>query len=283
MREPNFHTNIGQIFSYLRQVFTPEQTQALIQSFGFLESLPSHTHNNISNYSYLSREQLRELDHLAIEQYGIPGIVLMENAGSKAANIIASMTSGPVVILCGKGNNGGDGFVLARYLHNWGIPFTVLLIGNSSQISLDTEAGINMQILQRMKIPIYEVSDLATLKSTWPTNPEPEIIVDAMFGTGLNGIVREPFLNIIQEIPKYKKPIIALDTPSGLDANTGDILGAAIPAILTITFAYPKKGFLFKYGPKYVGKVVVVDIGIPKELLEQLNNTRKLINQLGNI
>ena len=219
----------------------------------------------------LTREEMRELDRKAIEEYKIPGIVLMENAGRNVAEEILKMLDDPqqakVAILCGKGNNGGDGFVVARHLHNHSIHVDVFLIARVSDILKDGDAGINLQILLNMKIPVKEIFDIPGVNSILKELHNYNILVDALFGTGLSGDVREPFKTLINGVDNLNKPMVSVDIPSGLDCNTGKILGAAIKATKTVTLAIAKKGFYLNDGPSYTGKVIVSDISIPRELI----------------
>ena len=219
----------------------------------------------------LTREEMRELDRKAIEEYKIPGIILMENAGRNVAEEVLKMLDDPhqakVAILCGKGNNGGDGFVVARHLHNHSIHVDVFLIARVSDILKDGDAGTNLQILLNMKIPVKEIFDIHGVNSILKELRNYNILADALFGTGLSGDVREPFKTLIHGVNNLNKPIISVDIPSGLDCNTGKILGAAIKATKTVTFAVAKKGFYLNDGPSYTGKVIVSDISIPRELI----------------
>jgi len=219
----------------------------------------------------LTREEMRELDRKAIEEYKIPGIVLMENAGRNVAEEILQMIDDPhqakVAILCGKGNNGGDGFVVARHLHNHSIHVDVFLIARVSDILKDGDTGTNLQILLNMKIPVNEILDIPGVNNILNELNGYHILADALFGTGLSGDVREPFKTLIHGVNNLNKPTISVDIPSGLDCNTGKILGAAIKATKTVTFAIAKKGFYLNDGPSYTGEVIVSDISIPRELI----------------
>jgi len=219
----------------------------------------------------LTREEMRELDRKAIEEYKIPGIILMENAGRNVADEVLNMLDDPqqtkVAILCGKGNNGGDGFVVARHLHNHSISVYVFLVAKISDILKDGDAGTNLQILLNMKIPVKEILDIPGVNSILKELNGYNILADALFGTGLSGDVREPFKTLISGVNNLNKPTLSVDIPSGLDCNTGKFLGAAIKATKTVTFAVAKKGFYLNDGPSYTGKVIVSDIGIPKELI----------------
>jgi len=219
----------------------------------------------------LTREEMRELDRKAIEEYKIPGIVLMENAGRNVAEGILKMLDDPqqakVAILCGKGNNGGDGFVIARHLHNNGISVDVFLVARVSDILKDGDTGTNLQILLNMKIPVKEILDIQGVNNILKELNDCNILVDALFGTGLSGDVREPFRTLINGVNNLNKPIVSVDIPSGLDCNTGKILGTAIKATKTVTFAVAKKGFYLGDGPSLTGKVLVSNISIPRELI----------------
>jgi len=219
----------------------------------------------------LTREEMRELDRKAIEAYKIPGIILMENAGRDVAEEILQMIDDPhqakVAILCGKGNNGGDGFVVARHLHNHSIHVDVFLIARVSDILKDGDAGTNLQILLNMKIPVKEILDIQGVTNILKELNGYNILVDALFGTGLSGDVREPFKTLISGVNNLNKPVISVDIPSGLDCNTGRVLGTAIKATKTVTFAAAKKGFYLGEGPSCTGIVIVSGISIPRELI----------------
>ncbi len=230
--------------------------------------------------SPFTREEMRELDRKAMAECLIPGIILMENAGRNVAGEVMKMLkySQPpqaennpcaqkVAVLCGKGNNGGDGYVAARHLHNCGIPVTVFVVANISDILKEGDAAVNLRILLKMKIPIQELPDIAAMENLTKELRGYDVIIDALFGTGLSGEVREPFKTLINITNDLRKPIISADIPSGLDANTGKVLGATIKATKTVTFAVSKRGFYLNEGPSHTGEVVVTDISIPRELI----------------
>ena len=227
-----------------------------------------------------TREEMRELDRKAMVDYLIPGIILMENAGRNVAGEAMSMLrrahqpqtesipgTQKVAVLCGKGNNGGDGYVIARHLHNSGVSVKVFVVANISDILKEGDAAVNLQILLKMKIPVQELPDIAAVKNLAKELRGYDVIIDALFGTGLSGEVREPFRTLIDAANDSRKPIISVDIPSGLDANTGAVLGAAVKATKTVTFAVSKKGFYLNEGPAHTGEVVVTDISIPWELI----------------
>jgi NAD(P)H-hydrate epimerase len=216
----------------------------------------------------VSVRQIQKLDKIAIETYGVPSLALMENAGRAVSAEVLKALRGRrnVCVICGLGNNAGDGFVLARHLINAGCNVSIVLIGRGTQLKED--AAVNYHILKKLKHPILEmkqVSDrvIGALKKS-------DIVVDAIFGVGLNRAVGSPFKEFIEAINHCSRRVIAVDTPSGLDATDGDIYAVCVKADKTVTFTFSKKGFTKRQGPKHVGKVVVVDIGIPRQLQKRL-------------
>lgn len=259
-------------FWQAERVFIESQVQKLVQCFPCLSSdrLSALMAVGTIGHPYFRREEIRELDSIAIEKYHIPSIVLMENAGAGASHIILDIVShGPVAIFCGRGNNGGDGFVIARHLYNHGIAVEIYFIGEIGEVAPQSDPGINLRILNEMQLTPVEILQARELKVYLPHIQKAEIVVDALLGTGLKGPVREPFAEVIDEMKTWNCPVVAIDIPSGLDANTGDILGTALPAFLTITFGLPKRGFLYGKGPEIAGQVVLVDISIPRVLWEK--------------
>jgi len=222
-----------------------------------------------------TREQVRELDRRATQDYGIPSVVLMENAGRGAALVAAEMlgkTGGKsVVIFCGKGNNGGDGYVVARHLRNLGAGVEVVVACPPEEIESESDAGVNLCIIRKMGLPLHIASDENGQFLAGDLAKKADLIVDALLGTGLSGEVREPYLSLIRLINAADKPVLSIDIPSGLDANTGNVLRAAVRATRTATFVLPKVGFDVAEGPAHVGCVTVVDIGVPKELVDEIN------------
>src|SRR5438093_7014255 len=217
---------------------------------------------------YLSRQEVREFDRRAIEELGVPGVVLMENAGRGAAEVLVSLgCRGPVVICCGKGNNGGDGFIIARHLDNRNIPVRVLLFARPEDLTGD--AAVNYQIIARSGLPIEiyagESWDEKTLQAELA---KAEWIVDALFGTGLTGPVKKPLDRVIAAINASQTHVLAVDIPSGLDCDTGQPLDPTVRAEHTVTFVAEKKGFAQSSAKEWIGQVHVVDIGAPRRLLE---------------
>ena len=218
----------------------------------------------------VTREEMRELDRRAIEDYGIPGIILMENAGRNVAfEVLKMLKNTPTVaILCGKGNNGGDGFVVGRHLYNNRVTVDVYLTTKISTMLSDGDAATNLKILLNMKLNIKEICTVDEVAQVLPQLSKYTVIVDALFGTGLTGAVREPIKSLIEGVNVLNVPIVAVDIPSGLDCNTGEALGAAIKATKTVTLCCPKVGFFQGAGPSCVGELVTVDIGIPRPLIQ---------------
>jgi len=216
-------------------------------------------------------EQMQELDRKAIEIYRIPGIVLMENAGRGAAEVICNafpdLQKKRIAIIAGKGNNGGDGFVIGRHLLNKGISIKVFLLTESKSLRGDAET--NYQIFSRMKGEVISIPSSKDYQKVKKDLEKFDLLIDGIFGTGLDAEVRGYYREVIDHLNTLKKPIIAIDIPSGLAANTGKPLGTAIRASLTITFGLPKVGHLISPGIDYVGEVKVIDIGIPKSLVDE--------------
>jgi len=215
--------------------------------------------------------QIQKLDKIAIEKYGVPSLALMENAGRSIAyevlKQVKKIKRPRICIICGLGHNAGDGLVAARHLINAGAKVNIFLIGKGSHLRRD--AAVNYQILKRLKYPVKEIrkADGSVLKDI----TRADITVDAIFGVGLNRDILDPFRGIIEAVNRKAQKVIAVDIPSGLDGTTGKIYGTCIKADTTVTFSLIKKGFLIAQGPKYVGKLIVADIGIPMVLKREIS------------
>lgn len=218
----------------------------------------------------VSREEMQALDRRSIEEFRIPGIILMENAGLRAADGIASwmeeMHLGSAVVFCGKGNNGGDGFVVARHLFNRGLPVEVWRVGGNP--SPGSDAATNLEIARRMEIPMEVAGTPFPAGRVLDRLGEEVAAVDALLGTGLAGEVREPYRAAIETLNGGPSSIYAIDCPSGLDCDQGEVLGVAVRAERTVTFGASKVGFALREGPRHVGDLTVVDISIPRTLLQ---------------
>jgi NAD(P)H-hydrate epimerase len=218
---------------------------------------------------FLSRDEVRDLDRRAIEEYGVPGVVLMENAGKGSADLLRALgVKGPVAICCGKGNNGGDGFVIARHLDNGQVPVKVLLFGGPENLAGD--AVINYHIIDKSGLP-FECLGLHPLpgEKLCRELAGAEWIVDALFGTGLAGPVRSPYDEVIAVINASSARVLAVDIPSGLDCDAGLPLGPVIRADHTATFVGWKKGFANPAAHEWLGRVHVIDIGLPRVLINR--------------
>lgn len=215
----------------------------------------------------LTREQVRELDRRAIEEFGVPGVVLMENAGRGMAELLRSLgINGQVVICCGKGNNGGDGFVIARHLDNAGVCVRVLLFGDPAQLSGD--AAINYRIVAASGIPLEVFAGPALDEERLRRQlADADWIVDALFGSGLRGAIQPPFDRVIVAINDATARVFAVDIPSGLDCDTGQPLGVAVRAHHTGTVAAMKKGFREPSAAAWLGQAHLIDMGAPRSLL----------------
>ena len=224
----------------------------------------------------VTREQIREMDRRAIEDFGIPGIILMENAGRAVAQetwrLAGSDSSARIMVLCGKGNNGGDGYVAARHLFNRGMDPTLFVFSRLDEISGD--AAINLAIILRMGLKIETVASENDLGQAQAAVASADVLVDALLGTGISGEVRGPMRSVIEMINRAGKPVVAVDIPSGLDANTGEILGTCVEADVTVTFAAPKIGLARGSGPDHAGLVVTAEISIPRQVLEEAQGQR---------
>ncbi len=238
----------------------------------------------------LSREELRGLDQRAERESGIPTLLLMENAGRGAASWLAELsgtTTVPidrrmadsdvlarperplpdVVVVCGPGNNGGDGGVVARHLDSWGYPVQVIWL--SGRESLRGDAAIQAGILERSgleQIFWSEHQSCSSLDALEPILARADWLVDGLFGTGLSRPLEGSSQALVERINRSNKPILALDLPSGMDADTGRPLGATVKATATATFAAPKLGFSTPGAGEYTGKVAVIEIGLPRSL-----------------
>ena len=218
-----------------------------------------------------SREQVRRVDQLAVSRYGIPSVILMENAGRNAAAIIRESygQTGGAFVCCGVGNNGGDGCVIARDLHNAGWTVRVMVAGNEARMTDDTRT--NFDIIRAMELNVQVIDDRNAQLALIESIRREEIIVDALLGTGFHGEVRSPTNELIAALNGLDhRAVIAIDVPSGLDCDTGVPSNATIRADLTITFVASKRGFLQPSASPYIGRVEVADIGAPRELIEEI-------------
>lgn len=260
---------------------------------------------------YLSRAQMAKADRITITRYGIPALLLMENAGrivaEESVKLMGKNRRAKALVICGKGNNGGDGLVAARYLYNRHIHTNILYLDKLINPHRTAETAVNLNIVQKLNIPLLtELPPAHQLHTRLPARGgsasrrrhslwrrttggkkiraeirsetdllahlfhDYDLLIDAIFGVGLEREVLSPYREVIDAINNSMRPALAVDIPSGLDADTGRPLGAAVRAKVTVTMAAPKKGFLKPSARPYTGKIIVADIGIPDEVITSL-------------
>jgi NAD(P)H-hydrate epimerase len=214
----------------------------------------------------MNRAEVRAVDSWAIKEMGIPGVVLMENAGRSCAELIreklARVANPKVCIFCGTGNNGGDGYVIARHLLSSGFQVVMVICGDRSRIKGD--AKTNLDILEKLGQPVAQL-DLSggDIEGRVEALSEgADMIVDGLFGTGLSGELRAEHRELVESINARNCPILAVDIPSGLDCDTGEPLGAAVRATYTVSFVAAKSGFAAEGAKQYTGDVLVASIGV---------------------
>jgi NAD(P)H-hydrate epimerase len=256
----------------------PDPSWSLSFDAELAAELAAEMGHRVTTPRLFDRESLRRVDREALSLYAMPLLILMENAGRAVAEIAMDMLppSGhaSVLIVCGPGNNGGDGLVAARHLHNAGIDVHLLLTAPGEQFR--GEAATNLAIVRAMKIPESSLdagSPAVTLRAMTQKHGSPDLIIDAIAGTGLTGAVREPVASLIPAINELRKSgasVLCVDSPSGLDADTGESLGQTIIGDATISFVGYKRGFTSLSAQNFLGEVVVADIGVPRELVERL-------------
>jgi len=247
---------------------------------------------------WLSRDEVRGLDRRAIEGFGVPGIVLMENAGRGCAELLMRLNPDrkPTAILCGPGNNGGDGFVIARHLDNHGWPVEIVAVEaprrdapppgpRTVRVGWDFEglppdARLNFEIVRMSRLDLLplsanimhptaqnSLSDRLRSRDCW--------IIDALFGTGLTRPLSTPYSELVAQANASGNPVLAVDIPSGLDCDTGEPLGPTVRATHTATFVAHKKGFLNPKAHDWTGEVHVIDIGAPRKLIDEYRQLRE--------
>jgi len=224
---------------------------------------------------------MHAIDAAAIQQYGIPRLLLMEHAGLAVAQAASALhrfgpvatrstgpRSNPAVIVCsGTGYNGGDGLCAARHLHEWGYPVHVILAGRLGQ--LREEPAQYAAMLQRLGVSCTEVTEARALEPLERWLASCALIIDALLGIGIRGPVREPVASLILRMNRSGKPIVSADVPSGLDADSGFPQGVAVKATVTVAFGLAKRGCVVGEGPMHTGELVVDPITIPRILLEE--------------
>jgi hydroxyethylthiazole kinase-like uncharacterized protein yjeF len=221
----------------------------------------------------LTAAQMREADRFTIEEIGIPSLVLMENAGRQVVAAIEAgyeeQLAGRVAVLCGRGNNGGDGFVVARTLLQRGIDAAVFVIGALADVRGD--ARVNLDILGRLGVTVVEVNDEQSWELHFSEVSQCTLIVDAIVGTGLKSALSGMMETVIADINASDIPIVSIDLPSGISADTPHLIGDCVQASMTVTLAAPKMPLVLPPAEAYAGDVVIADIGIPSEVVDGLD------------
>lgn len=228
----------------------------------------------------VTAEEMRWCDEYTIKKLGIPSLVLMENAGSGVAAIVRKrfgpLQAKKIAVLCGKGNNGGDGFVVTRHLLTDGASVTVFLLAHPREIKGD--ARVNYEILKKFERAGVSLHVKQFALSSANT-AHPDIVVDAMFGTGFSGKVREPYLGAIQWVNRQSVPVVSVDIPSGVNGTTGMVENISVKATETATLAFEKTGLLCNQGQEQVGRISVVDIGIPRTVAASLDERTLIVER----
>jgi hydroxyethylthiazole kinase-like uncharacterized protein yjeF len=220
----------------------------------------------------LNTAQMREADRRTIHEIGIPSIVLMENAGRQAVAAMEAafedlMTS-RVAVVCGRGNNGGDGFVVARTLIQRGVQTSVFLLGSVSEVQGD--ARTNIEVLGRIGLTVVEIKSAQDWELHFSEISECDVIVDALLGTGFHGVLTGLLQTVVADVNALGVPVIAIDLPTGVSADSAELAGEAIEASMTVTLAAPKIPLVFPPADSHAGDLVIADIGIPYPVLQEL-------------
>ena len=221
----------------------------------------------------LNAAQMREADRRTIEEVGIPSIVLMENAGRQVVTAMesafAELDRCRVAIMCGRGNNGGDGFVVARALGQRGLDIGVFLLGQTAEVTPD--ARVNLNVLGRLGLTVVEIPDAGAWEQHGPEVATFDVIVDAVLGTGLSKPLAGLVAAVVADLNGMALPVVALDLPTGLSADTPELIGECVQAKLTVTLGAPKVPLVLAPAAARAGDLVVADIGIPNEVIAALD------------
>ena len=231
----------------------------------------------------VTAQEMKEIDKLAIEKYGVPGIVLMDAAAKQVADVVTEQLAnksplGKVVVLCGGGNNGGDGFGAARWLHGYGIQVKVFLLGTVvAQLSGDAAAEAAM--LKAAGVAVTEV----VMEEDWfaveLALERAAVVVDAILGTGFSGELRPAAKRACQLINQLAQHVVAVDVPTGVNADDGSACADAVQANVTVTMALPKTGLLLYPGKRLCGSIVVANIGMPSQLVNDFPSHKYRITE----
>ncbi len=226
---------------------------------------------------YYTAASTRELDRLAIEQHNIPGFELMQRAGKAAYNTL--LKNWPkvkkIIVLCGCGNNGGDGFIIAGLAQINNLQVDLFIAGDKSNIKGDAKKALDFSLKRRVitrAASEFSNSNIAfkIMNKTEKSESDDIVLVDALLGTGLSGDVREPYASLINQINSSNLPVLAVDIPSGLCSDTGKIFGDAVKADLTITFIGRKIGLILGSGIELTGNLLFDDLNVPKAVYSKV-------------
>jgi NAD(P)H-hydrate epimerase len=219
----------------------------------------------------LTRDEIRSIDRCAIEALGIPGVILMENAGRNAADaaqeLLGEAAGKSVAVVAGAGNNGGDGYVVARHLAMRGARVVTFLVVPAEKIRGD--AAVNLNAIRKLGHDVRELSG-RQLAGLGGALAEFDLVVDAVGGTGVRGALRGGLATGVEQINAAGRPVLAIDIPTGLDCDTGEAPPPTVRAAMTVTFVKRKKGFDAEGAEAYTGEVRVADIGIPADLVAEI-------------
>ena len=216
---------------------------------------------------YLESRLIRQIDAAAVQELGIPSLLLMENAARGVCEVLQSENPiGRILIACGPGNNGGDGLALARLLAANGIKNEIHLIRAGKTLTADAES--NLSFLLRCGIRVYE-ANVESLPAALRELSTGDWIIDALLGTGIRGALRSPYHEIVEAINRSAANVLSIDVPSGLDSANGEPCGVAVNADVTVTFVATKAGFRSEHAMQHLGRVVVRHIGVPQNWLAE--------------
>jgi NAD(P)H-hydrate epimerase len=228
----------------------------------------------------VTADEMREMDHRAIESFGLPGRVLMENAGRGATRFLTeqfdNLNNMQVAVIAGRGNNGGDGYVIARYLSHKDVSVVVYLLSDPARVTGD--AAANLKLLAPLGIPVIQIENEKSFADQRPRMRAADLWIDAILGTGLKSDVKGFYRKVIDFINSLEKPVFAVDIPSGLNSDTGQPCGTCIRASATATFGFAKTGHYIYPGAEYTGNLQVVDIGIPPHVTEEVAPKQHLLD-----
>ncbi|HUO84321.1 MAG TPA: NAD(P)H-hydrate dehydratase [Thermoanaerobaculia bacterium] len=227
----------------------------------------------------VTSEQMSSIDRRAIDEFGIPSIVLMENAASAVTEVIERHypEAEEVALFCGTGKNGGDGLAVARHLHNRGLVVHIFIVGKKKALTGD--AAINLRTCEQMAIPIATITDDATLVEALARASTGDLVIDAIFGTGLNRPAAGLHADVILSLSQLRLPILSIDLPSGLNGSSAEVEEPVVEADITVTFAQPKIPHIFSPAAAWCGEVVVADISIPRAAVDAEGVSLSLIRR----